>query len=53
MESVVMNSEPAFSPCQRLHDDDNIMVSRVEVPAGTSIPDGANGDTSTGFTASE
>ena len=48
-----MNSEPAFSPCLRLHDDDNIVVARVEVPAGTSIPDGANGDTPTGFTASE
>ena len=48
-----MNSESAFSPCLRLHDDDNIVVARVEVPAGTSIPDGANGDTPTGFTASE
>ena len=48
-----MNSEPAFSPCLRLHADDNVVVARTEVAVGTSIPDGQDGDTPVEFTASE
>ena len=48
-----MDPEPAVSPCLRLHADDNIVVARTEVSEGTSIPDGPNGDTPTGFIASE
>ena len=48
-----MNSEPGFSPCLRLHADDNILVARTEVAAGTSIPDGQNGDSQAGFSTSE
>ncbi len=43
-----MSTEPSYSPCLRLHADDNILVARTEVSAGASIPDGPEG-----FTASE
>ena len=51
-----MHSEPAVSPCLRLHADDNIVVARTEVSEGTcipDIPDGQDGGTPAGFTASE
>ena len=48
-----MNSESAYSPCLRLHADDNVVVARREVAAGTSVADGHDGDTRLEFTASE
>ena len=43
-----MSTESSFSPCLRLHADDNILVARAEVSAGASISDSPQG-----FTASE
>ena len=43
-----MSIESSFSPCLRLHADDNILVARAEVSAGASISDSPQG-----FTASE
>ena len=43
-----MSTESSFSPCLRLHADDNILVARAEVSAGASISDSPHG-----FTASE
>ena len=43
-----MSTETSFSPCLRLHADDNILVARAEVSAGASIPDSPQG-----FTTSE
>ena len=48
-----MTSEPAFSPCLRLHVDDNILVARTDVAAGMSISGGQDGDSPVGFTTLE
>ncbi len=51
--SVVMNSQSDFSPCLRLHADDNIVVARMDVSAGTVISGGPAGQAAEGFSVSE
>jgi len=46
-----MSSESSVSPCLRLHADDNIVVARTEVSAGTEIQDASHSEG--GFSASE
>ena len=48
-----MNSQSDFSPCLRLHADDNIVVARMDVSAGTVISGGTAGQAVEGFAVSE
>ncbi|MBQ18929.1 MAG: galactonate dehydratase [Planctomycetaceae bacterium] len=44
-------NETRYSPCLRLHADDNILVARVEVPEGAKVPVGDQAGPGNGSTA--